>query len=225
MLQCATTQETVNTAMTGEDWRDRAGLLTAIDYPMAALDEACEFWKSAINFKWWAKTAFELDIPNAVVELVDMMHFGLSQDLIKSNPGQVASRMAEAYMASDDIDPASPFDPQGAKVSMKAFIHGVTAPSPTVNWLAFWNMASSIGVDPKVLVTKYRAKAILNQFRTRKGAKEGTYVKKWLSGKEDNFYLMQWVDVQIGKGVHPTDQEISSWLDEAYTSMATQSTF
>lgn len=229
LLFCATTQESVNAVMTGEDWRKKArGEILAdnglrVDYPMAMLDEAAEFWASTVNFKWWAKTDFEYDHQNAVVELVDMLHFGLSQDLVDRSAEQVAKsaftgiqRLADE---GDDVEPGQ-LDPRSP---MKEFIHGLTAPTPRVNWFAFWGMARAINVKPEVLVIKYRAKAALNKFRTQMGAAQGTYHKKWLDGKEDNFYLMSWLDFELAAGKMVTDEQIAAWLSSSYAAFGAKS--
>ena len=92
LIFCATTQESVNTAMTGADWREKAkGLATTasgltVDYPMALLDEAAEFWASAVNFKWWAKTDFvfdrkaALDVVQHVQEEVDIIGWARTEE-------------------------------------------------------------------------------------------------------------------------------------------------
>lgn len=223
---CAHTQESVNAMMTGENWREKAlGQMLAegekpVDYPMALLDEAAEFWASTIDFKWWAKTDFSLDRGNAVVELVDMLHFALSQDLTSSQPEAVARAMDRAFSARGPINQ----DPQIAllnvRVAMKKFIHAITAEQPFVDWKAFWAMAVHLGVDPATLVYKYRAKALLNKFRTANGAKAGTYKKKWLDGKEDNYYLMLHLDSILMLGQpYPGDEALDEWLKSAYVRM------
>lgn len=47
------------------------------------------------------------------------------------------------------------------------------------------------------LIGRYFAKATLNQHRWAHGYKEGTYVKKWGDGKEDNYYLNRTVISQL----------------------------
>jgi len=232
LLFCVQTQGRVNTQMTGENWMDKARDLTEsldqpppVDYVMASLDELAEFWASCINFKWWAKTDFQADIGNANVELVDILHFFLSLDLVHSeSSSQVATKAAKALQELGER-PSSGISLQNVRAAMKRVIHGITATSPTVDWKSFWEMAEGLGISPTVLIFKYRAKATLNRFRTAMGAAAGTYNKRWLSGKEDNYYLMLHIDSILALGEdYPGDEAIYEWLTHTYSKIGAKST-
>lgn len=67
----------------GTDWLYKGLMRDGINFSMAAIDELwTELRPSAVEFKWWAKTAFERDLENSTLELVDILHFTYSEMLV-----------------------------------------------------------------------------------------------------------------------------------------------
>ena len=222
--------------MAGADWVQRAWEHESIDYRMAALDEMQEFWTSAWNFKWWDKKNSTIDYPNARMELVDILHFIVSEDLVVRLEGElpdpslrvvtwVSDAMLEGIYAADDS--LGEEVPEEARVSqlksaMMRFIHLLSGEEPEVSWVDFWKMvllSCPTGRDRYLgevwkVINLYRAKAVLNKFRTVHRASARGYKKVWIDGREDNDIMMSWLEQQPET---PTDQELLQWLQQMYS--------
>lgn len=218
-LLIANTQSEVNKKMIGaEDWIAEALKPERnINYQLAILDEAVEFMRSAIAFKWWAKN--ELDADNAVVELVDILHFLTSFSIVVSGSvEQCAEDMELGCSAAEDLEGI----PDSVTDCLVAFINSLTADAVAVDstnlWVSFWTLCRSAGVDIETILSMYRSKAVLNKFRTTMGYKLGTYRKTWLDGKEDNWYLTNYLkSVMGGNGnVYPGDEVLENFLYSNY---------
>lgn len=216
-LLVAQTQSEVNKKMIGaEDWVKEA--LTPsrnIDYRLAILDEAVEFMRSAVAFKWWAKN--ELDADNAVVELVDILHFLTSFGIVATcSVEQCAEDMELGYVEASEVegDLGTPAD------SLVSFIHALSRHEVDTQelWVDFWMLCRSAGTEIETVISMYRSKAVLNKFRTAMGYKLGTYRKTWLDGKEDNWYLTNYLkSVMGGNGnVYPGDDVLENFLYSNY---------
>lgn len=221
-LLIAQTQSEVNKKMIGaEDWVAEAlKPERGINYQLAILDEAVEFMRSAIAFKWWAKN--ELDADNAAVELVDILHFLTSLGIvIAGSIEQCAEDMELGCIAAAEYDPneydTSLLSPTSALVK---FINSLadTYPNTQDLWTDFWMLCRCSGIDIETILSMYRSKAVLNKFRTAMGYKLGTYRKTWLDGKEDNWYLTNFLkSVMSGNGnVYPGDNVLENFLYSNY---------
>lgn len=221
-LLVAITQSEVNKKMIGaEDWIAEALKPERnINYQLAILDEAVEFMRSDIAFKWWAKN--ELDADNAVVELVDILHFLTSLGIVLSGSVEgCAEDMELACVAAMEYDPML-YDetmptPTQALVKFIATLANSVSTTDDL-WRDFWMLCRCAGTDIETILSMYRSKAVLNKFRTAMGYKLGTYRKTWLEGKEDNWYLTNFLkDVMNSNGgVYPGDDVLENFLHSNY---------
>jgi hypothetical protein len=221
----------VNAAMAGEDWVRKAWAHEDVDYRMATLDELAEFWNCAWNFKWWDKKNNTIDYRNARMELVDILHFIVSEDLVLRLEGETDSRAVEwvakamlegVYEAGDLVFGELEGNrlPLLKKAMMK-FIHDLTSDGPEVNWTTFWTLVmlsqpedlQHCQIEVWKVMNLYRAKAVLNKFRTIHRASPRGYKKVWIDGREDNDIMMSWLDLQP---TVPSDQELNLWLEGMY---------
>jgi len=138
------------------------------------------------NWKWW-KAEQPLDVGQIQLELVDILHFALSQDLqLLYSPYKrgwqdsqaVADFLTEKYTLAVAAPPDTPTE------SLKDLID----PSGTLNIPYFFEVCNHYGLTITKLHRLYVAKGVLNIFRQDNGYQEGTYVKVW-GGKEDNTYI------------------------------------
>jgi hypothetical protein len=225
------TQDTVNRKSLGDDWKYQGYKQEDVDYAFAAIDEISEFWRSALHYKWWAK-AKEQDIDNAITELVDILHFGVSQDLIHQHYflgvkddakayqliAKDAVRSADRARANFDYTCKSGTDTQIAmRRATKELLAGFTAACiedhDVFMWDDFWELTYLIGATPELIVSRYKAKAQLNLFRQANGYKDGTYKKYWKDGREDNAFLSDYLKTLQA---YPGDEEIQKWLTANY---------
>lgn len=223
------TQLEVNNAMAGPDWITEAVKAKRIDYSWAALDEAAELWRCAIPFKFWDRSEFVMDADNAKMEVVDLLHFAIAQDLATINdihqptyPETLVQNVAvRMFFAAEKVEAAkasseNAWNAQDSlRSSLKKFIHGLTRPEGTViDWDALFGLARAVGLTPETLVSLYLAKATLNRFRTDMRSTHGSYSKVWENGHEDNHNLMMWAS---SLPVAPSPEDCRKWLEDNYT--------
>lgn len=218
-------QFSVNAKMAGADWMAQAKTRERIDYAWATLDETAELWRCSIPFKFWDLTEFTMDSENARMEVVDLLHFALSQELVNRHVDDpqdedlfaaVAEAMLSGYRRLTRADKESPLGYMALKQSLLGFIHAATNPrGMEVEWSCLFEMAEYFGGLDKVLCL-YQAKAALNLFRTEMRAANGTYSKIWLNDKEDNYYLTSWIN---DLPYTPSQEEILTWLRNAHRNL------
>lgn len=220
----ATTQNIVNCAMAGDDWAvvaaDPSG---PINYRLAILDELAEYMRSAIPFKWWAKPS--LDSENAVVELVDILHFLTSLAIvIEGGVNKAAEEMAFALevAGSPEIwDEDYPVTLGGTKEEMLIFsslLFRQDDVRAAELFVSFWRLVDKECGNPVLILSMYRAKALLNKFRTANGQKEGKYKKIWFEGREDNSFVMAYLKSALAanNGEYPGDDDLWQYMTLTY---------
>lgn len=225
-------QDQVNRISLGDDWKYKGYKQIEVDYAFAAVDEVSEFWRSALHYKWWAK-AKDKDIDNAITELVDILHFGVSQEMIYQYYVNSVTDTDDAYALiaaeaqRDAINANRYLEDRSShefslpdvslRTAVKELLAGLTAACieehDVFTWAPFWEMTYLIGATPELIVSRYKAKAQLNIFRQANGYKEGTYVKYWKDGKEDNYFLTEYLKTLTE---YPGDDEIQKWLTANY---------
>jgi len=150
-----------------------------------------------IGWKWWKNE--ELNVRQAQIEMVDILHFGLSSLLQKyRNVEEIISRQ-------DVVDSIMDFG------SIKKDIHKEEILSATEDLVlhvlrshefcedtraSFVSICSMIGLSPELMFTSYIGKNALNAFRQNNGYKakgESEYIKFW-HGEEDNVWLERSLD-------------------------------
>jgi hypothetical protein len=216
-LEIAQTQNAVNIKMAGANWVQRAQS-GELNYHLAILDEAAEFLRSAIPFKWWAVP--KLDENNAILELVDILHFLTSHVIVCENGDvdKAADIMAESLgQACLDILPGDDtHTPKFCLIDfMQALFTGAEDESYNV-FYSFWSLCLSV-TNPGLIVSLYRAKAQLNIFRASNGQKEGLYKKIWFDGKEDNEFVVSFVRECIEQtGTYPGNEALQEFMTNTY---------
>lgn len=220
-VKVAETQDKVNQKLVGPDWVVKAYSCVpiqpagvVINYYDAMLDEASELFRSAVPFKWWTKNE-GADLDNSLIELVDILHFLVSQGLVNaygssvtgdSLNSYVANDLVDAYMESDCGDESCSLE-DAVRSLMQAILHNDYYDVMDLMWAC----VRLIGVAPEAFANMYFAKAELNGFRKQHGYKEGTYVKEWLNDegqiKEDNAVLNAFVKkyAETNSGPCPSD--------------------
>lgn len=201
-------QQHLNSTAYSDTWLEK-GLTREWDYVLAADQEIGEFINSYWQ-PWWSKS--EQDMANCRIEIVDALHFLLSEMIIRSSAAGIdgARECEDAY--------------EEAQVAM---INGFTAldyarhlrlnlamqANPAVLMMYLFRLCKSIDFSLMQLNALYIGKSVLNKFRQDNGYKLGTYAKKWDGVKEDNYFLSLWVAEQKG---FPTKEQIYQFLSTEY---------
>lgn len=214
-------QDSVNRRMASEDWAAKAKS-GEFDYYMAGLDEMAEYWRSVIMFKWWDQAP--MDIKNGKMELVDAFHFIVSAEIAENGAEDAALNIAnslEQWLKRGDVKYGDkPMDASDAKNHMKSFTAELCMGK--VNWGTFWHLVNDLNIlaagnHPHIgwqdIIALYRAKAVLNKFRTEQRALPGGYRKIWADGAEDNAVMMAWLETMPE---YPGDDEVRQFLATTY---------
>lgn len=164
------------------DWiaRDR-------EWYRAVWIECAELMDHYGGWKWWKATSG--DHAQALLEIVDIWHFGLS---MRITPARDFARAAAAIAAE-----------WRSPVAIAGFLDGVERLAVAALGEQRFDVAvipallAALGRDYDDLYRAYVGKNVLNFFRQDHGYREGGYVKSW-AGREDNEHL---VDVLAGLDV------------------------
>ena len=130
------------------------------------------------QWKWWKHTT--TDLPQVILEIVDIWHFGLSMELCRGESTQtLSSEIAKKWRNRTE---KNTFLEEVESVALCALKDKNFAIG------SIRNLLEDCSVDFNILYQTYVAKNVLNVFRQDHGYKDGSYVKVW-NGKEDNEIL------------------------------------
>ena len=130
------------------------------------------------GWKWWKHQQPDLD--QVRLELVDIMHFAMSDYLLQEGDND---KVADRIIA-ELSDPARSDDIRAAIETMAQS----TIANRSMNYSSFANIMALIDMDFDLLYRMYIGKNVLNFFRQDHGYKDGSYVKVW-DDREDNEHL------------------------------------
>lgn len=169
------------------------------------------------GWKWWKKLPAP-DMSQFHLELVDIWHFALSNELVHTggDPHEAAANIRVALRnprheftrGLDTIDLRHLDVPDLLHVLVGAAAFG------EFHLTAFQLLMEKSGMQWQDLHKSYVAKNVLNIFRQAHGYKEGTYVKTW-DGREDNEVLTEMIERQP----EITAEQIMDALKKVYTSL------
>lgn len=191
------------------DWRERG-----LGWHRAIYVEAVEFLDHLGQWKWWKKGT--PDLPQAQIELVDIMHFGMSlymnnMNLPSDSEVLIDLMMCEVSEVASVYDNPIEMTPDERHVLVDNFINRASAREFYLP--GFVAIMAQTGLSLDDLYVGYVGKNMLNRFRQDNGYKTGEYVKTW-NGREDNEVLH---DIMQGL---PNDENLPtavySALQEAY---------
>ena len=132
------------------------------------------------GWKWWKHQ--RPDLEQVRLELVDIMHFAMSDYLLQNDDNAaVAARIADELNT-----PRSETDFHRA---IETMARG-TIEHESMHFSDFANVMALIEMDFDQLFRLYVGKNVLNFFRQDHGYKDGSYVKVW-HGREDNEHLSE----------------------------------
>lgn len=230
-------QETLNTTAYDSKWLE-FGASKKFDYSLAAVQELAEF-NDSYGYSWWSKN-FKQDLSNCKVELVDVLHFILSQALVVVFP-RTDTILTTITLCADHMEmghdeshwyEASARNASQANVTLhlsKKLMHHLCSSAESLPgmWATFFALCHSIGMEVEELNARYMAKSALNAFRQQNGYRTGIveygnhddvaagkYLKLWDGAKEDNAFVAEWLD-SFDKSWPSTD-EIRNFIEQTY---------
>lgn len=178
------------------DWQARGR-----EWYRAIWIECAELMDHYGGWKWWK--ASHQDLEQAMLEIVDIWHFGLS---IRIRPDRDHVRSATEIAA----EWLQPLPSLGFLVDVeKLASHALAAREFLVPVVPA--LLAELGRDFEALYRAYVGKNVLNFFRQDHGYKAGTYRKTW-QGREDNAHLAEILD--------ELDSSAPSFRDDVYRALA-----
>ena len=132
------------------------------------------------GWKWWKHQ--QPDLEQVQLELVDILHFAMSDYLLQDTDSDIVAARIEAELK----DPRHNDDIRAAIENMAQ----TTIASKSMHFSDFANVMALIPMDFDQLYRTYVGKNVLNFFRQDHGYQEGSYVKTW-DGREDNEHLVE----------------------------------
>lgn len=150
------------------------------------------------SWKWWKKG--RPDVPQAVLELIDIWHFTLSWLMTRYGIFEHDSAtlhqavMLKVVKALHEISLEVQADPDGylsTKNVNEAWMAlcGSAALEKTIDLKSFFKLCLAYDLTLDELFKRYTLKNVLNSFRQKHGYKTGRYLKTWEFGQEDNEHL------------------------------------
>ncbi len=144
------------------------------------------------GWKWWKKDTAP-DVEQVRIELIDIWHFILSNELAftKGDHEAAAQNFLNAssepeYFIQTNHNPRIDL----RELANRELLHVIAGAAAfnEVNFTAVRLMMQRMGLTPDMLHSQYIQKNVLNLFRQAHGYKTGEYIKDWL-GQEDNEVL------------------------------------
>ncbi|WP_438392093.1 dUTP diphosphatase [Caballeronia sp. DA-9] len=197
-------QDGINSRING-DWR-RAG-----NPWYRAIWTECSELMDHIGWKWWK--CQEPDMAQVHLELVDILHFGLSELLqLQGSALSAATCSIAAYEAYANSHPIA--TDVATRLSLVEAFASETLSSRSFDLRTFGKLAVAFELGELSLFEKYAGKNVLNTFRQDHGYRDGTYQKIW-SGREDNEWLSE-IASEIPKDASTFSEELYRRLAGKY---------
>lgn len=132
------------------------------------------------GWKWWKHQSPDLE--QVRLELVDIMHFAMSDYLLREADNNAVAARIESELRN-------PRQCTDFREAIEVMAHSTIA-ERSMHFADFANIMRLIDMDFDQLFRNYVGKNVLNFFRQDHGYKEGSYVKTW-QGREDNEHLVE----------------------------------
>lgn len=192
-------QDAMNSKV-NSDWRERNH-----EWYRAIWVECAEMLDH-YGWKWWKHQ--ECDFEQVKLELIDILHFGLSDLIVQHDSMQALAKVLSKHWpkATESGD---------FKLLLEEFTLD-TLQTKHFNLNRFVELAYSIGLSSEDIYVGYIGKNVLNIFRQDYGYKSGEYIKVW-NGREDNEVLVELCDKLDSSDAQFKDQ-LYSGLADAYPS-------
>jgi dimeric dUTPase (all-alpha-NTP-PPase superfamily) len=189
-------QDAMN-ARVNPDWRNAGNAW------YRAIWTECAEMLDHYGWKWWKHQQPDLD--QVRLELVDIMHFAMSDYLLREADNDAAADRIVAEFS----DPAQDDDIRLAIESMARS----TIERQSMHFSDFANVMALVEMNFDALYRMYIGKNVLNFFRQDHGYQDGSYVKVW-HGREDNEHLADLLA--------ELDSSSASFRDDVYRGLKTR---
>jgi dimeric dUTPase (all-alpha-NTP-PPase superfamily) len=183
-------QDAMN-ARVNPDWRNAANAW------YRAIWTECAEMLDHYGWKWWKHQ--QPDLEQVRLELVDILHFAMSDYLLQDDDNEAIAARIEAELST-------PRQNDDLRAAIEAMAQSTIA-RQSMHFSDFATILALLEMDFDALYRRYVGKNVLNFFRQDHGYRDGSYIKVW-QGREDNEHL-----VEI---VNELDSDSASFRDEVY---------
>lgn len=201
-------QEALNALTAGENWVEKN-----LNFRRQIVLEGAELINSMAP-KWWSKE--DIDLPNAKIEAIDMLHFALSVYLVDFNgdSDQLESSFGELYApvttAEGEIDKE-----RVIRNTERVMLSSLGVQDAVKILEDIFVLCMSLALNGEDIFKLYVGKGVLNKFRQEHGYADGTYIKMWDGGTtEDNVFMLESLfSIPLGEDF---EDELYEHLEVAY---------
>jgi len=166
-------QEAMN-ARVNADWRQAGNAW------YRAIWTECAEMLDHYGWKWWKHQ--QPDLEQVQLELVDIMHFAMSDYLLDNADNDAVAERIQAELSR-------PAQNDDVRLAIEALAQSTIA-NESMHFSDFASVMRLIEMDFDQLYRLYVGKNVLNFFRQDHGYKDGSYLKIW-DGREDNEHLAE----------------------------------
>lgn len=172
-----TAQDTLNAAYDCPEWRDNNHPFC--DYIWIETGEMLGHHNQMFHYR-----KGKPDWPQVHLELVDILHFGLSVMLIKGETAEDA--VGELGVVRVGLP-----KPTASTIRLTKEIAKDALAYELFSLGAFANLCDACETSFEEIAKRYFLKYTLNKFRIDNGQTRGEYTKIWFDGREDNEHLVE----------------------------------
>jgi len=153
------------------------------------------------GWKWWKHQ--QPDLEQVQLELVDIMHFAMSDYLLREADSDAVATRIEAELSD-------PRQYQDIRVAIETMAQ-TTIAQQSMHFSDFASIMVLIDMDFDQLYRTYVGKNVLNFFRQDHGYRDGSYIKVW-NDREDNEHLAELLS--------ELDSDSAAFRDDVYQGLA-----
>jgi len=132
------------------------------------------------GWKWWKHQ--QPDLEQVRLEVVDILHFAMSDYLLKGDDNAAVAARIEAELSA-------PQQSRDLRAAIETMAQSTIA-HQSMHFSDFANIMVLLEMDFDQLYRMYIGKNVLNFFRQDHGYKDGSYIKVW-NDREDNEHLAE----------------------------------
>lgn len=166
-------QDAMN-ARVNADWRNAGNAW------YRAIWTECAEMLDHYGWKWWKHQ--QPDLEQVRLELVDILHFAMSDYLLRADDLEQAAERIETELGA-------PRQCADIRVAIESMAQS-TIDNRSMHFSDFANLLDLLEMDFDQLYRMYVGKNVLNFFRQDHGYQEGSYIKVW-GEREDNEHLAE----------------------------------
>jgi len=186
-------QNQLNINTNGDEWAETSLTLQGrnIDWLRCIYMEVAEAIDS-LNWKHWKDINSKDNIENVKIELIDIWHFIMSEQIKREGLVQAYTKASKIYEWTINHDSGLASYSELIVLLEDLMRTSLNGKVPLSAFFLTVMKIENFSIDD--IYSLYIGKNCLNQFRQDNGYKEGTYIKIW-DGEEDNIFMHNIINI------------------------------